>query len=93
MHIHYRYLVIPEFLSQDEVHALLNRSKQLLEDFSLDGHPLVRIANLIYVLRGISLDWQTTFTTEDDGNPDKKHVGDEYFLSSGGSFSLSTDFK
>lgn len=59
------YLVLPEFLSKEEVDALVQRSKQLLEGFSLDGHPL------------------TKFTTGDDDDATKKHVGDEYFLNSG----------
>ncbi|KAF9516634.1 hypothetical protein BS47DRAFT_1340514 [Hydnum rufescens UP504] len=34
------YLVIPGFLREDEITALLTRSKELLDEFSLDGHPL-----------------------------------------------------
>ncbi|RDX44848.1 phytanoyl-CoA dioxygenase [Lentinus brumalis] len=54
------YLRLPNFLEPDEVEALLLRSKQLLDNFSIEEHPL------------------TKFTTGDD-----KHVGDEYFLTSG----------
>jgi len=54
------YIVIPGFLSPEDTNMLLARSKQLLDDFSLDDHPL------------------TKFTTSED-----KHVGDEYFLTSG----------
>lgn len=37
-----RYLRVPRFLSPDETDALLKRSKQLLDDFSLDDHPLTK---------------------------------------------------
>jgi len=37
-----RYLVIPRFVDKKDVDALLGRAKQLLDDFSLDDHPLVR---------------------------------------------------
>ncbi|KZV80505.1 phytanoyl-CoA dioxygenase [Exidia glandulosa HHB12029] len=56
------YLVLPHFLSKEETDALLARSKALLEEFSLEGHPM------------------TKFET---GGPESKHVGDEYFLTSG----------
>ncbi|KAL1968167.1 hypothetical protein VTN77DRAFT_2002 [Rasamsonia byssochlamydoides] len=62
------YLVIPGFLSADEVHSLLSTTHDLLDNFPLESHPLTR------------------FTTGDDVDGDKKtekHVGDEYFLSSG----------
>ncbi|KAI0320770.1 phytanoyl-CoA dioxygenase [Amylostereum chailletii] len=36
------YLCIPGFLSADETNSLLTRSKQLLDDFSLDDHPLTK---------------------------------------------------
>lgn len=36
------YLVIPAFLASDETDALLARSRQLLDEFSLQDHPLVR---------------------------------------------------
>ncbi|KAF8429622.1 hypothetical protein EV426DRAFT_582070 [Tirmania nivea] len=61
------YLLLPNELSADMVKALLERSHQLLEEFSLEGHPM------------------TKFTTDIDGRNGgrSKHVGDEYFLSSG----------
>jgi len=34
------YICIPNFLSQDQVSSLLQRSKDLLADFRLDDHPL-----------------------------------------------------
>ena len=37
------YLVIPAFLASDETDALLARSRQLLNEFSLQDHPLVRL--------------------------------------------------
>jgi hypothetical protein len=37
------YLVIPGFLASDETDALLARSRQLLDEFSLANHPLVRL--------------------------------------------------
>jgi hypothetical protein len=36
------YLIVPSFLTSDDVKELLARSRQLLEEFSLDDHPLVR---------------------------------------------------
>jgi phytanoyl-CoA hydroxylase len=60
------YLVIPNYLSKDEVQSLLSTTNDLLENFSLDSHPLTR------------------FTTGDDEEKkDAKHVGDDYFLTSG----------
>lgn len=56
------YLVLPRFLSEDDVNALLSRAKALLQEFSIEGHPM------------------TKFET---GGPESKHVGDEYFLTSG----------
>ena len=38
-----RYLLIPGFLSREDADALLTRAKQLLEEFSLDDHPLVSL--------------------------------------------------
>jgi phytanoyl-CoA hydroxylase len=37
-----RYLRIPGFLAPDETDMLLARSKQLLEDFNIDDHPLTK---------------------------------------------------
>lgn len=63
------YLVIPGYLSSDEIQSLLTTTHDLLENFSLDTHPMTR------------------FTTGDDNEADGeekvKHVGDDYFLSSG----------
>ncbi|PVG03061.1 phytanoyl-CoA dioxygenase [Serendipita vermifera] len=59
------YLVIPNFLSEEEINTLIRRSKELLHEFNLEGHPL------------------TKFTTGDEEDETKKHVGDEYFLTSG----------
>ncbi|OBZ68101.1 Phytanoyl-CoA dioxygenase domain-containing protein 1 [Grifola frondosa] len=36
------YLRLPSFLSPDETEALLTRSKQLLDNFSLEEHPLTK---------------------------------------------------
>jgi len=40
--MHDSYLVIPAFLAPDETDALLNRSRLLLEEFSLQDHPLTK---------------------------------------------------
>lgn len=37
------YLIIPAFLAPEETDALLNRTKSLLDKFSLRDHPLVRL--------------------------------------------------
>jgi len=36
------YLVIPNFLSSEDTSALLTRSKQLLDEFDVDSHPLTK---------------------------------------------------
>ncbi len=36
------YLIIPDALSQNEVQQLLDESRQMLNDFSLDDHPMTR---------------------------------------------------
>lgn len=62
------YLIIPSYLSKQTCLELLSRTNQLLTDFPLADHPLTR------------------FTTGTDDNGDStsaKHVGDDYFLSSG----------
>jgi hypothetical protein len=41
--MHDSYLIIPAFLAPDETDALLNRSRSLLDEFSLQDHPLVRL--------------------------------------------------
>ena len=40
--VFHRYLRLPAFLNPEDVHALLTRSKLLIESFSLEDHPLVR---------------------------------------------------
>ncbi|KKZ60551.1 hypothetical protein EMCG_04788 [[Emmonsia] crescens] len=63
------YLVIPNYLSASEVTSLLQTTHTLLENFPLESHPL------------------TCFTTGDDdeaeSNNKAKHIGDQYFLTSG----------
>jgi len=61
------YLLLPGELSADTVKALLERSHQLLEEFSLEGHPMTKF---------------TTGMGGESGET-SKHVGDEYFLQSG----------
>lgn len=56
------YLLLENALSSETVASLKDRTKSLLEDFSLEGHPM------------------TKFTTGEKGS---KHIGDDYFLSSG----------
>jgi len=41
------YLVIPAFLLADETDRLLIRSKQLLDDFNVDEHPLVSVFHFL----------------------------------------------
>ncbi|KAH8828394.1 phytanoyl-CoA dioxygenase [Flagelloscypha sp. PMI_526] len=36
------YLVIPGFLSQSQTNSLLSRSKQLLDEFSIEDHPMTK---------------------------------------------------
>lgn len=60
------YLLIPDYLSRDEIDSLLIETHRLLDSFPLESHPLTR------------------FTTGDDvADRNAKHVGDEYFLTSG----------
>lgn len=62
------YLVIPSYLSPPQCLSLLSTTHTLLSSFPLDTHPMTR------------------FTTgaDDHGNStNAKHVGDEYFLTSG----------
>lgn len=63
------FLVIPKYFSAEEVQSLLSTTHDLLDNFSLESHPMTR------------------FTTGDDedeeGDEKAKHVGDDYFLSSG----------
>ncbi len=74
------YLVVRGFLDQDTTQGLLNRAKQLLEDFSLEGHPLVRYISLHILVRSLNAGEQTKFTTDEEKG--RKHIGDDYFLSS-----------
>lgn len=61
------FLVIPSFLDHAEVESLLKTTNELLENFSLENHPLTRF----------------TTGDDDDDDDDVKHVGDDYFLQSG----------
>ncbi|KAJ7218097.1 phytanoyl-CoA dioxygenase, partial [Mycena pura] len=63
------YLVLRGFLPPEDVATLLSRSKALLNNFSIEDHPL---ASRALIMR------RTRFTTGDDD-----HVGDAYFLESG----------
>jgi len=56
------YLIIEDALDKHTVSELLAEARQMLDDFSIDEHPM------------------TKFST---GQGDDKHVGDEYFLTSG----------
>ncbi|CEQ41115.1 SPOSA6832_02807 [Sporobolomyces salmonicolor] len=60
------YLVLKGFFSQDQAQTLLERSKKLLSEFDLEGHPLTQFVG-----------------SEEAEDGKKKHVGDDYFLSSG----------
>ena len=79
------YLVIRAFLLPDETDALFSRSRLLLDQFSLQDHPLVRLLVIFHLsspnphyARGAPSIHKTKFTTGDDD-----HVGDDYFLTSG----------
>lgn len=60
----------------------MTRAKQLLENFSLEDHPLVlSTLHLLHMQYSKLIHFrvcQTKFTTGDDN-----HVGDDYFLTSG----------
>ncbi|KAI9716955.1 MAG: hypothetical protein M1828_007469 [Chrysothrix sp. TS-e1954] len=56
------YLLIPDELNLDTVSTLLQETRQLLNDFPIDEHPM------------------TKFST---GTGEDKHIGDDYFLTSG----------
>lgn len=56
------YLIIEDALDKHTVSELLADARQMLDDFSIDEHPM------------------TKFSTGEGGD---KHVGDEYFLTSG----------
>jgi hypothetical protein len=42
-HTAHRYLVVPGFLTREETDTLLTRAKQLLDEFDINDHPLVRL--------------------------------------------------
>lgn len=61
------YLLLPDEFSPEMVDKLMERSHKLLREFSLEGHPMTKFS-----------------TGEGDGEGEGgKHVGDEYFLTSG----------
>ncbi|OJD11369.1 hypothetical protein AJ78_07849 [Emergomyces pasteurianus Ep9510] len=68
------YLVIPDFLSAGKVSSLLHTTHTLLENFPLDSHPLTCFTT------GDEDDDDTNYSTN---NAKKKHIGDQYFLTSG----------
>lgn len=62
------YLTIPNYLSTSQCSTLLDRIQTILHDFPLEDHPMTKFVT------GADI----------DGNVDSdKHVGDDYFLSSG----------
>lgn len=62
------YLIIPSYLPQETCQTLLSKTNELLTEFPLADHPMTRF---------------TTGTDADGKSTDAKHVGDEYFLTSG----------
>ncbi|EXJ88779.1 hypothetical protein A1O3_01843 [Capronia epimyces CBS 606.96] len=62
------YLIIPSYLSPETCQTLLSKTHELLRDFPLANHPMTRF---------------TTGSDEDGQSTSAKHVGDEYFLTSG----------
>ncbi|PGG98168.1 hypothetical protein GX51_06955 [Blastomyces parvus] len=68
------FLVIPDFLSSDEVSSLLQTTHALLDEFPLDSHPLTCFTT------GDESDDDTNYSTN---NAKAKHIGDQYFLTSG----------
>ncbi|EHY58807.1 hypothetical protein HRR83_007534 [Exophiala dermatitidis] len=62
------YLIIPSYLSPETCQNLLSKTHELLRDFPLADHPMTRF---------------TTGTDENGNSTSAKHVGDEYFLTSG----------
>lgn len=46
-----RYLLVPGFLDSNETDTLLARAKQLLDEFRLDDHPLVRMITCYAVMK------------------------------------------
>lgn len=45
----FSYLVIPDFFADSETTEMLNRARQLLDAFDIEGHPLV-YHTLLYIL-------------------------------------------
>lgn len=62
------YLIIPSYLSPAQCTSLLSTTHSLLHDFPLETHPMTRF---------------TTGTDANGNTTNAKHVGDEYFLTSG----------
>jgi phytanoyl-CoA hydroxylase len=62
------YLIIPDYLSPHTCQTLLSKTHELLTDFPLADHPMTRF---------------TTGTDSEGKSTTEKHVGDDYFLSSG----------
>lgn len=62
------YLLLPDYLSQSQCTSLLSRINQMLTDFPLKDHPMTKFV---------------TGHDVDGTNNGDKHVGDDYFLSSG----------
>lgn len=62
------YLIIPDYLSQETCARLLNKTHELLQNFPLENHPMTKFQ---------------TGSDSDGTRNDSKHVGDDYFLSSG----------
>ena len=62
------YLILPNYLSKSQCSVLLSRIQTLLHDFPLEDHPMTRFV---------------TGQSEDGATDGDKHVGDDYFLTSG----------
>ncbi|OJD20391.1 hypothetical protein ACJ73_08276, partial [Blastomyces percursus] len=70
------YLVIPRFLSNDEISSLLQTTHTLLNDFPLDSHPLT-----CFTTGDEPGDDADQYSSTN--NSKAKHIGDQYFLTSG----------
>lgn len=42
------FLLLPDFMKPDEINGLVKRSKELLQEFTLEGHPMVRALILLF---------------------------------------------
>lgn len=62
------YLIIPDYLSKNTCAQLLDKTHELLRDFPLENHPMTKFQ---------------TGSDSDGHRAEGKHVGDDYFLSSG----------